>query len=65
MPICKRKVFVLITDFATGERFCPLCHGDADSPVATVTRKINEHAEARTLDQYPLAAARPVGLLRD
>jgi hypothetical protein len=53
-PVCQREVLVLITDFATGERFCHLCHEDPDSPMATVTRKINEHAAAETLDQYPL-----------
>jgi hypothetical protein len=54
-PSCKREVLTLITDLKTGRRFCHECHPDPDSREAVVTRKINEHAAAGTLDQYPLA----------
>ncbi len=53
-PVCQREVLVLITDFATGKRFCHLCHEDPDSPMATVARKIHDHAVAGTLSAYPL-----------
>ena len=57
-PECHREVVSLIREFRDGKvvrTFCHRCHEDPDSPVATVTRKINEHAEAGTLDKYPLA----------
>ena len=53
-PSCGTEVLVLIHDLKTGKRFCHLCHEDPDSPVAAVTRKINERAEAGTLGQYSL-----------
>ena len=54
-PICQREVLVLMTDFATGKRFCHLCYEDPGSTMATVARKIHDHAIAGTLDRYPLA----------
>ncbi len=54
-PICQREVLVLMTDFATGKRFCHLCYEDPGSTMATVARKIHDCAVAGTLDQYPLA----------
>jgi hypothetical protein len=54
-PECKREVLTLITEVKTRRRFCHECHENPNSREATVTRKINEHAAAGTLDRYPLA----------
>jgi hypothetical protein len=56
-PECKREVLSLITDVKTGRRFCHECHADPNSPEATVTRKITEHAAAGTLNRYPETTA--------
>ncbi len=57
-PECHREVISLIREFRNGKvvrTFCHLCYEDPDSPMATVARKIHDHAIAGTLDQYPLA----------
>jgi len=57
-PECHREVISLMREFRNGKvfrTFCHLCHEDPDSPMATVARKIHDHAIAGTLDQYPLA----------
>jgi len=57
-PECHREVISLMREFRNGKvvrTFCHLCHEDPDSPMAMVARKIQDHATAGTLDQYPLA----------
>ena len=52
-PECGASVLSLLIDFATGRRFCHECH-DPNSREAIVARKIDDHAAAGTLDQYPI-----------
>ncbi len=57
-PECHREVLRLMREFLNGKvvrTFCHLCYENSDSPMATVARKILDHAVAETLDQYPLA----------
>jgi len=57
-PECHCEVISLIREFRNGKvvrTFCHLCFEYPDSPMATVARKIHDHAIAGTLDQYPLA----------
>ena len=55
-PSCGAEDVSVITNLATGERFCPRCatSEEVESPVVKVARKIAEHEKAGTLDQYPL-----------
>ncbi len=57
-PECHREVISLVREFRNGKvvrTFCHLCYEDPASPMATVARKIHDHAVAGTLDQYPMA----------
>ena len=57
-PECHREVLSLMREFLNGKvvrTFCHLCYEDTVSPMATVARKIHSHANAGTLEQYPLA----------
>ncbi len=57
-PECHREVISLLREFHNGKvvrTFCHLCYEKPDSPMATVARKIHDHAIAGTLEQYPIA----------
>jgi len=47
----------MITEFATGRRFCPKCATpeELELPVVETAIKITEHEAAGTLDRYPSA----------
>jgi hypothetical protein len=49
-PSCGSEVITLITDLATGHRYCHVCAPDKTDPVVKVARKMS----TGRLDDYPL-----------
>jgi reverse gyrase len=54
-PNCGAEVATLISDNASGKRFCHYCLPDQTAGIVRMARKLDSHFKAGTLHLYPLA----------